>query len=474
MKKKNFSCRDCVYLQKRNNKFFCVRWSCYTTLKSIKFKEDADLNRLCIPHSRLLENEINLLKIIYGKPLSGVQTDDEKKIENITLKIWESKLNSLPLDEIDNLINSIKNGRIQTYNDRRIREIAENLPENADGGRLLRCYNKSRSKSNALIAAAICGGSSGGVDSRTFFYKKELILEQWAKHSHCWYDDIEKYAQHNGWKRATDLDGKESLIYTTPFNMIAKIWSMTNYNENLRLAVEKIILNNFFFGDETFLNVIGFTKVNHRLHFVLLQPKITHIEENNKNYNGIAIKKYLESKFPKQDIDKYKDTYIVHLPGCAISDLHGNNVVKSKKGNFYVIDCNIRYVEMPKCPWYRREIPKLGDLPFFNIVETDFEDIYAVTNDFYGKIYSNNRVSSRYVCYIDGKSIWRRFFKLRKTTRSYYILSPIERIGGDFYYNDKIEFAVDSATWENCFKHITAYPSPLFDNEIKLLKLIYN
>lgn len=290
---------------------------------------------------------------IYNNNFSDIHTPDEKKIQELTLKIWKSDLKSLPLNEIDNLINDIINGRIQTYNDRRIRRIAEQLPEDANGGRLLRCYNKSRSKSNALIAAAICGGSSGGVDSSTLFYKRELVLQQWAKHSKCWIDNIDEYARQHSWRRAPELDGTESMIYTTPNGFVAKIWCMEKYHENLRLATEKIILNNFFFGDETFLNVIGFTSVNHRLRFVLLQPKIKHIKENN-NYNGIAIRKYLEKKFPKQDIGKKDNAYIVFLSSCDIFDLHGGNVVKSENGNFYVIDCNILYTKENPKPWYLR------------------------------------------------------------------------------------------------------------------------
>ena len=298
------------------------------------------------------ENDAKIVKhTLYG--ISGTPTDDEKRIQDLTLKIWKSDLKTLPLGEIDNLINDIKNDRIQTYNDRRIRRIAEQLPEDANGGRLLRCYYKSRSKSDALIAAAICGGSSGGVDSRSLFYKRELVLQQWAKHSKCWIDDIEEYARQHSWKRAPELDGTESMIYTTPNGFVAKIWCMEKYHENLRLATEKIILNNFFFGEETFLNVIGFTKVDHRLRFVLLQPKIKHIKEN-VNYNGFTIRKYLREKFPNQDIGKHEYTYIVFLRGCTIFDLHGGNVVKSENGNFYVIDCNILYTKENPKPWYLR------------------------------------------------------------------------------------------------------------------------
>lgn len=298
------------------------------------------------------ENDAKIVKhTLYG--ISDTPTDDEKRIQDLTLKIWKSDLKTLPLEEIDNLINDIKNDRIQTYNDRRIRRIAEQLPEDANGGRLLRCYYKSRSKSDALIAAAICGGSSGGVDSRSLFYKRELVLQQWAKHSKCWIDDIEEYARQHSWKRAPELDGTESMIYTTPNGFVAKIWCMEKYHENLRLATEKIILNNFFFGEETFLNVIGFTKVDHRLRFVLLQPKIKHIKEN-VNYNGYTIRKYLREKFPNQDIGKHEYTYIVFLRGCTIFDLHGGNVVKSENGNFYVIDCNILYTKENPKPWYLR------------------------------------------------------------------------------------------------------------------------
>ena len=285
--------------------------------------------------------------------LFGLDKDyDDEDIKFFQENIWKNGLDSVSLQQLDNLINDIKNGRIKTYNDRRIARIAEQ-GEVANEQRLFESYKESRGESNALIAAEIISGIGKRIGSETFLirYQYEQLLEKWARHSNCWIDNIEEYSHQNSWTRAPKSDGKESIIYTTPFNTIAKIWSMEKYNENLRLAVEKIILNNFFFGEDTFLNVIGFCKINHCLRFIILQPYIDYIEDS-RGYNGIAIKNYLKEKFPNKDIDKYNDAYIVHLSNCAIYDLHGNNVVRTQSGNFYVIDCDIKYIKRNAISWY--------------------------------------------------------------------------------------------------------------------------
>lgn len=378
MKKKNFSCRDCVYLQKRNNKFFCVRWSCYTTLKSIKFKEDADLNRLCIPHSRLLENEIKLLKIIYGKPLSGIP---ENSIQNFQEKIWKYGFNDVTLKQLDNIINDIQNGRIETDTDRRLRQIAEQsscvqLPRNNNRGMVRNCYKPQR-KGNALIAAEICTGSCGRTNRSTSNYFIEGLIERWAKNAGYWIDDISEYAASKSWIRAEKLDGKESMIYTTMSNTIVKVWSMKNYFNNPRLAVEKIILHNFLFGSDTPLKICGFTKINHYLHFVLEQPIIKYQKES---YNSLSIERYLKEKFPNRHIDKYNGQFIIHFSDFYVWDLHAGNVVKSKMdGNYYVIDCNIMFKNTTLGSLYNYYNCKVNPLILNSI--SDLDAIISKAND---------------------------------------------------------------------------------------------
>lgn len=300
--------------------------------------------------NRLFWNEIIMLKL-KSAPLSGTSTDSEKIIQNLTQKIWKEGINSITLEQLNNLIKDIQNGRTETYNTRRLGQIAARLFKDDDNRGVVGGYHRPGSAGDALVAAAIISGSSAGIDKCPLGYFREKLIERWAQENGCWIDDIEKYAHQQSWTRASELDGEESIIYITSHNTVVKIWSMIKYNENLQLAVDKIILHNFVFGDGTFLKVKGFTKINYRLRFILEQPKIEHEDETN---NGIAIREHLKEKFPGRDIDKQKGQYIVHLPGFSIYDLHGGNVVRSKNGKFYVIDCNIRYVKENPTPWYLR------------------------------------------------------------------------------------------------------------------------
>ena len=299
---------------------------------------------------RLFWDEIIILKL-KSAPLSGTSTDSEKIIQNLTQKIWKEGINSITLEQLNNLIKDIQNGRTETYNTRKLGQIAARLFKDDDNRGVVGGYHRPGSAGDALVAAAIISGSSAGIDKCPLGYFREKLIERWAQENGCWIDDIEKYAHQQSWTRASELDGEESIIYITSHNTVVKIWSMIKYNENLQLAVDKIILHNFVFGDGTFLKVKGFTKINYRLRFILEQPKIEHEDETN---NGIAIREHLKEKFPGRDIDKQKGQYIVHLPGFSVYDLHGGNVVRSKNGKFYVIDCNIRYVKENTTPWYLR------------------------------------------------------------------------------------------------------------------------
>jgi len=91
-------------------------------------------------------------------------------------------LKTVSLQQLDNLINDIKNGRIKTYNDRRIARIAEQ-GEVANEQRLFESYKESRGESNALIAAEIISGIGKRIGSETFLirYKYEQLLEKWAR-----------------------------------------------------------------------------------------------------------------------------------------------------------------------------------------------------------------------------------------------------------------------------------------------------
>ena len=293
----------------------------------------------------LLENTLSETDYIDEKYLSKVKISlisgtSENLIQDFQDNIWKNGFNSVTLRQLDNLIKDIQDGRIETDTDRRLRQSSIRFARINDGRMVGENY-QSRSESIPLIAAQICAGSCGRINKSASGYFIEGLIEKWAKHANCWIDDIEKYALSKSWERAKELDGTESMLYTTPYNTIVKVWGMNNYYFNPQLAVEKITLHNFLFGSDTYLNVIGFTKINYFLYFILEQPIIHFTKES---FNSIAIQDYLQKKYPNCNVDKFKGQFIVHLPDIYIWDLHGRNVVRtSKNRDFVVIDCNIKF-----------------------------------------------------------------------------------------------------------------------------------
>ena len=329
----------------------------------------------------ILYNEIELLKLKFGV-LSGTFAESEKIIQNFQEKIWKNGFNDVTLEQLDNIINEIQNGTIETDTGRRLRQIANQSSRfqlsTTNYGRMVRYNYRPRSESVPIIAAQICGGSSGASYKGPHSYYRECCLVEWAKHADYWIEDIKKHAKIKGWKRAEELDGTESMIYTTPRNTIVKVWYMKNYAYNLSRGVEKIMLHNFLFGSDTYLSVMGFTKIKGFLYFILEQPIIDYIKES---YNGIAIRKFLEKKFPNGHVDLVNGQFNVYLPEIIITDLHARNVVRTSKdsNNFHIIDCNIMFRSSNLGSLYSYYTCKVNPLTLNSI--SDLDDIISKANE---------------------------------------------------------------------------------------------
>ena len=123
---------------------------------------------------------------IGSAPISGTSAESEKKIQNFKEKNWQNGFNDVTLEQLDNIINDIQNGRIETDTGRRLRRIASQssriqLPR-TDNGRMVGNNYRPRSESVPLIAAQICGGSSGAAYKVPHSYYRENCLAEWAKH----------------------------------------------------------------------------------------------------------------------------------------------------------------------------------------------------------------------------------------------------------------------------------------------------
>jgi|GEM_PF-2002892 len=393
----------------------------------------------------ILYNEIELLKLKFGV-LSGTSTESEKIIQNFQEKIWRNGFNDVTLEQLDNIINEIQNGKEHTPT------YGQNI--GGDKGRIF------------LAAVVICGaGREANRTIPTSYFQRSKwsdrcgqLLEKWAKGVGCWIENAENYLTSKGYIRI-DIETGESIVFRdAEYTTAIKIMGANYYANMIDKSIDRIMLHNYLFPD-TALEIIGFT-YHHGTTKVIAKQKF--IQGIPASEDDVLL--YIDEHFKGYDYDHTNGHFV--KDGIEVGDIHEGNIVKTKDGELYVIDCYARF----QGKYFSGFSGTASANP--NAVKTDFDDVYAATRSFYGKGYSGKRVNPR-LYYFDIKGEWNKFFKLLTTTPSYYILRPIRRFGGDFFYRKNLDIAVDSATWENCFKHITAYPTPLFDNEILLIKQKY-
>ena len=108
-----------------------------------------------------------------------------------------------------------------------------------------------------------------------------------------------------------------------------------DYYISPQLALDRIVLNNFLFGSSTPLTVLAFGRNSDGAFQVIVeQPfiqgsKLSESEIGDYASNmGFALK------------SAYSWTYLI--PGIYISDLHDENVLRTKGGNIAVIDAELR------------------------------------------------------------------------------------------------------------------------------------
>lgn len=425
----------------------------YRDLANKMLNHKKHISLLFLFEMSLLTKRLHPDAYIGSAPISGTSTESEKIIQNFQQKIWKNGFDSVTLEQLDNIINDIQNGRLEYFNTGR----------NGENG------SRTRSERLAIGAVVLCrAGKRVGckaleyiASERSWRYKE--LIEQWARLKGFWFDEnIYDILNRKGFKYLDPiLHGRREAEVFTDGKIVVKIVSCKLYPCNIAAAIDRFIIHNQIFGERTALNIIGFGMIDNDFKIIAEQAYIHGYSADEED-----TEKYLRSLFDKVTKD---DSISYHTTDFIIGDLHQGNVLKSyDTGKVYVIDNFLKFNNNEFV-----DVSSLSGIDNPNAVKTDFDEVYAAICDFYGKGYSGTRVYP-HTYYFDIKGKWNQFFKLIKTTPSYYILRSIRRFGGDFYYrNNDYGIAVDSATWENCFKHITAYPSPLFDNEILLLKQKY-
>lgn len=159
---------------------------------------------------------------------------------------------------------------------------------------------------------------------------QETIIENWAKKVGCWYENADiNFTEFLGEQIA---EGGEAHVFRNGGNLIKTIG--LDYYVQPIFALDRVGLHNYLFP-ETKLTVLGFGRLR------------------NGNFQIVAEQQYIRGE-PMSDseiadfaqsigfklINPKNWTYAT--PNIYLSDLHDENVIRSKEGNFFVVDCDVR------------------------------------------------------------------------------------------------------------------------------------
>ena len=156
------------------------------------------------------------------------------------------------------------------------------------------------------------------------------IIKQWAKTVGCWTDNADdSLSQALGPHIA---EGGEAKVYDNGTYLVKAIG--LDYFVQPILALDRISLHNALF-QQTAMKVIGFGSTKNRDFNILVEQRYvegSHISDDE-------ISSYIQ-KLGFKLINPKNWTFAT--PEIYLSDLHDENVIRSKEGNIFVVDCDIR------------------------------------------------------------------------------------------------------------------------------------
>ena len=188
----------------------------------------------------------------------------------------------------------------------------------------------------SLLAGADVAANSGiqeGLDFKGECQRgkaQESIIECWARKINCWYDNVDESLPKQFGEQIAE--GGEAHVFQHGFNLMKSI-GLDYYIQPI-LALDRISLHNSFFP-ETKLSVIGFGRFRKGdFQIIVEQPHIQGRKLSDSEIASFASKMGFELRNP------CNWTYVT--PEIYLSDLHDENVIISKEGNIFVVDCDIR------------------------------------------------------------------------------------------------------------------------------------
>ena len=159
---------------------------------------------------------------------------------------------------------------------------------------------------------------------------QEAIIEQWAKKTGCWYDDTDVFFRKSFGENIAE--GGEALVYKYG-NDLLKTIGLDYYIQPI-LALDRISLHNRMFP-ETNLLILGYgRKQNGEWQVVASQPYVQGSQMDDGQIFEFAQRLGFQLINPRN--------WTFATPEIYLSDLHDENVILSKEGNVFVVDCDVR------------------------------------------------------------------------------------------------------------------------------------
>ena len=200
--------------------------------------------------------------IQFSRTLSETESIKQKANENLTFNVIDKAIetgewNQEALDELNNLINDIENGKkiYKRLPEGTIREGNETSEILGRASIILRGKESTtREEFGAREKSPAEKFSARTEDAK----EQERIIESWVKANNLWFNTREDATV--GFEHNSKFDGSESIGYVNNGGVIRKLMS-TEHAISIQKTLDRIALHNKYFPS-TPINIVGFTKDN--------------------------------------------------------------------------------------------------------------------------------------------------------------------------------------------------------------------
>ena len=240
------------------------------------------------------------------------------------------------IDNLNNLVKSIKNGRIhfqRTVGERR--SLAQSISDIHEGASIIlrATYGTSQAQPGEAKQQYERDAAQGK--------EQEKVIEAWAKASDLWLNDYEDAEGNKATTLESLLDsqwpyfaqGSEATVYSYDETQVLKSINLSHSNDNVAKVLDKIALFNQQFP-ESALNIVGFGR------------------DELGHFRIIALQDFIEGEeLSDEDLQEFTDKYKATSDGklktkdndVILSDLGHYNILKDKNGVYHAIDADAVY-----------------------------------------------------------------------------------------------------------------------------------